>query len=96
MAYDFLCSLARFIIIIFLVDFTGDMMTNSVHKLNTFILSNMVPQYPIHNNYPWNDWEEYVRQRAREERSLYVITGVAGVLLVNHDKSTCVHDSLLL
>ena len=42
----------------------------------------MAPQYQIHNNGPWSDWEQYTRQRAKEEGVLFVITGVTGQLLV--------------
>ena len=57
-------------------------MVTDIPKKNTFILSNIAPQYETHNNHPWNDWEKYARQRAKEEGVLFVITGVTGQLLV--------------
>ena len=62
-----------------LFKFTGDMRT-LISSLNTFILSNIAPQYSLHNNRSWNDWEKYARERAKEEGVLYVITGVTGQL----------------
>ena len=55
-------------------------MVEKIPKMNTFIYSNMAPQYETHNTGPW---ENYTRQRARTEKGdLFVITGVAGELLV--------------
>ena len=62
-----------------LFKFTGDMRTQ-ISSLNTFILSNIAPQYSIHNSRSWNDWENYARGRAKDEKVLYVITGVTGKL----------------
>ena len=59
--------------------FTADMRTRN-STLNTFILSNIAPQYKKHNSPFWDDWEKYARQRAKEEGVLYVITGVTGQL----------------
>ena len=59
--------------------FTADMRIQN-SSLNTFILSNIAPQYTNHNSHSWNDWEKYARQRAKEEGVLYVITGVTGQL----------------
>ena len=51
-------------------------MTYKQAKMNTFILSNMAPQYKIHNNGSWNNWENYTRYKAEEKHVLFVITGV--------------------
>ena len=50
--------------------------------MNTFILSNMAPQHKEHNNNPWNDWEGYTREMAKELNGiqLFVITGVTGIV----------------
>ena len=57
-------------------------MTNALAKINTFILSNMAPQYEKHNN-AWADWEEYVRTKAELKGVLFVITGVTEGLKIN-------------
>ena len=77
--------------------FTGDIKAD-IPKKNTFILSNMAPQYSTHNTHPWNHWEQYVREIAKELNGiqLFVITGVAGqedstLTLVNlHNLFFCV------
>ena len=51
-------------------------MTFELAKTNTFILSNMAPQFVKHNQ-AWAKWEDYVRKKAEKLKSvLFVITGV--------------------
>ena len=51
-------------------------MTAKIPKMNTFILSNMAPQYDTHNSY-WEKWETYVQAKAEDLAGvIFVITGV--------------------
>ena len=51
-------------------------MTEIIAKANTFILSNMAPQYEKHNR-AWEKWEKYVQKKAKDLASvIFVITGV--------------------
>lgn len=56
---------------------TGDM-TSPLAKINTFILSNIAPQYKKHNTEVWNNWENYTRNKTMKKGFLFVITGVTG------------------
>ena len=44
----------------------------------TFLMSNIVPQSPSFNQYPWNDFEQYVRAQVRKGSDAYQIAGVHG------------------
>lgn len=46
-------------------------------QLNTFLFSNMVPQYPKHNRYFWKYLEAYINDLAESLDSIYIITGIA-------------------
>ena len=76
---------------------TGNHIRDEAHLveiINTYILTNMAPQYSLHNNVAWKKWEEYTREKAMNEVEgpLFVITGVTGdkklVQLIN--TSLCV------
>ena len=68
-------------------------MTNKIAKTNTFILSNMAPQYVAHNSGPWNNWEKYTRYKAEEKKVLIVITGVTNGLTKFVEKYIKTHIS---
>ena len=53
-------------------------MTSDMSQINSFVLSNMAPQHPRHNQKAWNNWEEYTRGKAEIKHYLFVITGVTG------------------
>jgi endonuclease G len=55
----------------------GDMQEDSVSMLQTFYLSNVIPQAPQMNRGLWSSLEEFIRENveARGELPTYVITG---------------------
>ena len=53
----------------------GDMHRDKAAMLESFYLSNMVPQHPQNNRDGWNHLESYVREMAQARTDLYVITG---------------------
>ena len=58
---------------------TGNHNKELVRLRNTYILSNIAPQYELHNKKAWEKWEEYTRTKAKKiEGFLFVITGVTG------------------
>ena len=64
---------------LFYLPFVSADMTCDTSQINTFVLSNIVPQYPNHNQIAWKNWEAYTRTKASEKGShFYVITGITG------------------
>lgn len=53
-------------------------MTGNIAKINTFVLSNIAPQYPTHNSKAWANWEDYTHEKAEKHGVVFVITGVTG------------------
>jgi endonuclease G len=53
----------------------GDMHADPAAMLESFYLSNMVPQNPMNNRDGWNHLEYYVRGLAMKNNNVYVITG---------------------
>lgn len=53
----------------------GDMHSDADAMLESFYMSNMVPQVPQHNREFWKTLEEKVREYAKRDGELYVITG---------------------
>jgi endonuclease G len=53
----------------------GDMHTDAAAMLESFYLSNMVPQAPMNNRDGWNHLEYYVRGLSMKYNEVYVITG---------------------
>jgi endonuclease G len=53
----------------------GDMHLDAVAMLESFYLSNMVPQAPMNNRDGWNHLEYYVRGASMKYHDVYVITG---------------------
>jgi len=53
----------------------GDMHSDSIAMLESFYMSNMVPQNPTNNRNGWNGLEYYTRGLAIKNGSVYVITG---------------------
>lgn len=45
---------------------------------DTFLMTNIVPQAPDLNQYPWNKLESYIRGTVRRRTDAYVIAGVYG------------------
>ena len=46
-------------------------------QFNTFLFSNMIPQYPKHNRGTWKYLEGYINDLARTLDSVYIVTGIA-------------------
>ena len=61
-------------------------MVHKIFKMNTYIMSNIAPQYRAFNSRGWSDLEEYTRKKAKERKVLFVITGVTGELHVPKKK----------
>jgi endonuclease G len=53
----------------------GDMHGDAAAMLESFYMSNMIPQVPGNNRDGWNHFELYVREMAQARGVLYVITG---------------------
>jgi endonuclease G len=53
----------------------GNMHKDKAAMLESFYLSNMVPQHPKNNRDGWNHLESYIREMAQVRTELYVITG---------------------
>jgi endonuclease G len=55
----------------------GDMSEDSVSQLQTYYLSNIVPQNPNFNRGMWKRLEQYVREivASRDDRPTYIMTG---------------------
>lgn len=53
----------------------GDMHIDDKAMLESFYMSNMVPQHPFHNRAFWKTFENTVREYAVKHGELYVITG---------------------
>lgn len=53
----------------------GSMKSSAQEMSESFLLTNMCPQNNRMNSGAWNRIEEWVRRRAVDEKSLYVITG---------------------
>ena len=69
-------------------------MTSDLSQINSFVLSNMAPQYPKHNRNAWKNWEMYTRSKAEKMQYLLVITGVTGsiktfVKKIFHNRDVC-------
>ena len=45
-------------------------------QLNTYLFSNIVPQFPNHNQSTWKHLEEYINNQAESSDSIYVMTGI--------------------
>ena len=56
-------------------------MIHTIFRTNTYIMSNMAPQYIDFNGVVWDNWEIYTRKTAIEKKVLFVITGVTGDLV---------------
>ena len=55
-------------------------MTGIIAKYNTYIMSNIAPQFSTHNNEDWKKWEAYTIRKAENVGVVFVITGVTGQL----------------
>jgi len=53
----------------------GDMHGDAEAMLESFYLSNMIPQVPGNNRDGWSQFESYVREMAQARGMLYVVTG---------------------
>ncbi len=54
-----------------------DFNRSDIAQFNTFLFSNMVPQYPKHNRGTWKYLEGYINDLAESLDSIYVVTGIA-------------------
>lgn len=57
---------------------SADRFANPRLNEETFMMSNIVPQTGALNQYPWNDFEMYVRSQAWNRRDVYQIAGCYG------------------
>ena len=53
----------------------GDMHSDSSAMLESFYMSNMIPQVPGNNRDGWSNFEDWVREMTQARGTLYVITG---------------------
>jgi DNA/RNA endonuclease G (NUC1)/PKD repeat protein len=58
---------------------SSDRMTHTLDNANTYLLSNIVPQFGDLNQGPWNNFEQYLHDiAAAGAKELFIITGPAG------------------
>jgi endonuclease G len=57
---------------------SADRFANPRLNEETFMMSNIVPQTGALNQFPWNDFEMYVRSQARKKLDVYQIAGCYG------------------
>lgn len=57
---------------------SADRFANAALNEETFFLTNIVPQTPELNQYPWEKFESYARGQARRGLDVYQIAGVYG------------------
>jgi endonuclease G, mitochondrial len=57
---------------------SADRFANPRLNVETFMMTNIVPQSRSLNQYPWNDFEQYVRAQVRKGFDAYQIAGVYG------------------
>jgi endonuclease G len=57
---------------------SDDRDSTAAENQTTFILTNIVPQAPMHNRQSWRLLEEYTRKLVDQGNELYIITGTAG------------------
>jgi len=57
---------------------SGDRTTSAEDNSQTFLMSNIIPQAPNHNQGPWAQMEAYCRKLVREGNELYIIMGNYG------------------
>jgi endonuclease G len=55
----------------------NDFNRSEIAQINTFLFSNMVPQFPNHNQSTWMYLEGYVNDLAESIDSIYIVTGIA-------------------
>jgi len=53
----------------------GDMMFSEIAMSETFFMSNMSPQVPEFNRGIWKSLESLIREWAKKEKKLYIVTG---------------------
>lgn len=54
---------------------SADVTISSISVWNSFVMSNMTPQYPTFNQGIWRKLEDYVRRWAIENKTAYILTG---------------------
>jgi endonuclease G len=57
---------------------SADRFANPRLNEETFMMSNIVPQTGALNQFPWNEFEMYVRSQARKKLDVYQIAGCYG------------------
>ncbi|HEX6279131.1 MAG TPA: DNA/RNA non-specific endonuclease [Pyrinomonadaceae bacterium] len=57
---------------------SADRFANRIHNEETFMMSNIVPQTGALNQYPWNEFEKYIRSQARRRLDVHQIAGCYG------------------
>ncbi len=57
---------------------SGDRTITAEDNSQTFIMTNIIPQAPSHNQGPWAQLESYCRKLVREDNELYIIMGNYG------------------
>ncbi|MBK9215013.1 MAG: DNA/RNA non-specific endonuclease [Chloracidobacterium sp.] len=56
----------------------ADRFADEQKMADTFLMTNIVPQSPDLNQYPWNKFESYIRGTVRGRTDAYMIAGVYG------------------
>lgn len=57
---------------------SGDRTNSAEANSATFLMTNIIPQAPGHNQGPWNQMEQYCRKLVSEGNELYIIMGNYG------------------
>ena len=58
---------------------SGDRTASAEDNSQTFLMTNILPQAPNHNQGPWSQMEAYSRKLVREGNELYIIMGNYGI-----------------
>lgn len=58
---------------------SGDRTISAEDNSQTFLMTNILPQAPNHNQGPWSQLEAYSRKLVREGNELYIIMGNYGI-----------------
>lgn len=59
---------------------SGDRTNSVANNSATFLMTNFVPQHPVNNQGPWEDFESYCRTIAGQGNEIYIISGPVGTM----------------
>lgn len=57
---------------------SGDRTNTVANNSATFLMTNMLPQHPVNNQGPWEDFETYLRTVVSQGNEIYIISGGVG------------------